>query len=46
LQILAYRDATSTTTYPGPQIPITDVDASDMMILRGVHAMLVALTGA
>jgi hypothetical protein len=23
LQILAYRDATSTTTFPGPQIPIT-----------------------
>ena len=45
LQILAYQDVERTKTFPGPQIPITDVEASDAVILRGIHAMLVALTG-
>lgn len=33
LQILAYRDAAQSNTFPGPQIPITDNNLSDEEIL-------------
>ena len=44
LQILAYRDATSTTTFPGPQIPIEDKDLSDEEILVQVYRTLKSAT--
>jgi hypothetical protein len=43
LQILAYRDATSTTTFPGPQIPI-EAGLSDEQVLAIAWGMLNAAT--
>jgi hypothetical protein len=43
LQILAYRDHTSTTTFPGPQIPI-ESDLSDEQVLTITWGMLNAAT--
>jgi hypothetical protein len=43
LQILAYRDASMTTTFPGPQIPI-ETELSDEVILATTWGLLNAAT--